>query len=238
MDNILVTICARGGSKGVPKKNIKNLCGFPLMYYTIKIAKEFLKDKRGVIVLSTDCEEIKKVAKEYGLKSDYFRPAKLATDYVGKIDVIKDVLMFEERKTDVSFDLILDLDITSPLRTLSDLNNSLKILQNDKEALNIFSVSKSKKNPYFNMVEKKGTYYNKVKEISNIKTRQSAPVVYDMNASFYFYTRKFFNEKFDTVFTNKSLIYELMHECFDIDEPIDFIIMEYLLKNNFLKINI
>ena len=238
MSNILITICARGGSKGVPKKNIKKLCGFPMIYYSIKIAKDFLKDKKGVIVLSTDCEEIKKVAKDYGLLSDYTRPAKLASDHAGKVDVIKDVLMFEERKTDVSFDFILDLDITSPLRTLSDLNNSFKIIQNDKEALNIFSVSKSKKNPYFNMVEQKGVYFKKVKEINDVKTRQSAPVVYDMNASFYFYTRKFFNERFDTVFTNKTLVYELTHECFDIDEPIDFIIMEYLLKNNFLKIKL
>ena len=238
MDKILVTICARGGSKGVPKKNIKKLCGYPLIYYTIKIAKDFLKDKSGTIALSTDCDEIKKIASFYGLKSDYSRPKKLATDDAGKVDVIKDILTFEEKKNNITFDFVLDLDITSPLRTLFDLNDSLKVLKLDNKALNIFSVSKSKKNPYFNMVEKKGVYYNKVKELSNLKTRQSAPIVYEMNASFYFYTRRFFNQKFDTVFTNKSLVYELLHECFDIDEPIDFKIMEYLIKNNLLKIKI
>ena len=89
---ILITICGRGGSKGIPGKNIKPLNGNPLIYYTIQVAKQFQRKFKNVsIVLSTDSEEITKVAETCGLKSNYRRPVYLARDEIGKIDAIKDV---------------------------------------------------------------------------------------------------------------------------------------------------
>lgn len=235
--NFLITICARGGSKGIPKKNIIKLGSFPLIYYSIKVAKEFLENKRGRIALSTDCSEIKKVAKFYGLETDYLRPEILADDKAGKVDVIYDLLKFEESQTKDKFDIILDLDVTSPLRTVSDLNSAFKILKNDSSANNLFSVSPANRNPYFNMVEKRGNYYFKIKDINNYKSRQVAPKVYDLNASFYFYRRIFFENENKSVFTDKSLIYEVPHLCFDIDDPIDLEFMNFLiLKNKIDKI--
>ncbi|PTM04101.1 MAG: acylneuraminate cytidylyltransferase family protein [Bacteroidetes bacterium] len=238
MNNILITICARGGSKGIPKKNIKTVGEHPLIYYSIKIAQRFLENKKGTLVLSTDDDEIKEVGEKYGLFNDYKRPLQLATDTAGKVDAIRDILLYEENRTGVKFDLILDLDVTSPLRTLEDLEEAFQLLRADTNALNLFSVSPANRNPYFNMVEKKGKYFGKVKDDFKILSRQKAPEVYDMNASFYYYTRAFFEENYDSVFTDRSLIYEVPHICFDLDENIDFEFMNYLFNENKLEFNI
>ena len=233
--NILITICARGGSKGIPKKNILKLGNHPLIYYSIKIAQEFLVNRKGKIALSTDCNEIKKVASFYGLDSNYTRSEKLSNDKAGKISAIEDILKFQEKELNEKFDVILDLDVTSPLRTLNDLNSALEILLSDANANNLISVSPANRNPYFNMVEKRGSYFFKVKDIHNFKSRQVAPEVFDLNASFYFYNRGFFDQNNDSVFTDKTLVYNVPHLCFDIDEPIDLEFMSFLLEKNKLK---
>lgn len=238
--NILITICARGGSKGIPGKNIKLLNNIPLIAYTIKIAKLFANNYNNcTIALSTDDLAIKKVASKYGLVSDYKRPQKLSNDKTGKVETIRDILLYYEKKYNKIFDFILDLDVTSPLRTLDDLENSFLMLQQDKRAINLFSVSNANRNPYFNMVElKKNNYYNLVKKHGDFLSRQNAPKVFDLNASFYFYKRKFFNANLPTVFTSKSLIYLVPHLCFDLDHIIDFEFLEFLVKNNKLDFQI
>lgn len=236
---ILITICARGGSKGIPRKNIKELNGLPLMAYTIQKAKAFAAENNGVIALSTDDSEIKEFAKRFGVESSYIRPEYLASDSAGKIDTIKDLLLFQERETETSFDYILDLDVTSPLRTLEDLNAAFTLLKSDEQAFNLFSVNNAAKNPYFNMVEEKQDGYCRlVKSSTNVMTRQSAPNVYELNASFYFYRRSFFQSNYKTVFTEKTLIYVMPHICFDLDHIIDFEFLDFLLRNNKLNFKI
>ncbi|OFY38951.1 MAG: cytidyltransferase [Bacteroidetes bacterium GWF2_40_14] len=233
--NFLITICARGGSKGIPKKNIKLLNGRPLIDYTIRVAKQFQQKFENVeIVLSTDSLEIKKVAEICGLKSDYIRPKKLAGDTVGKIDAIKNILFWQEDLTSSRYEYILDMDVTSPLRNLHDLMNAFEIIHKNEKAINLFSVSPANRSPYFNMVEqKKNGFYAQVAQSDRlILTRQSAPKVYDLNASFYFYKREFFDLEYKGAITDRSLIYEVPHSCFDLDHPIDFEIISYLLKND------
>ena len=105
------------------------------------------------------------------------------------------------------------------------------MLRNDEKALNIFSVSPPQRNPYFNMVEKKENgYFHLVKREMDFMSRQSAPIVYDMNASFYIYKRRFFSLQLQSSITDFSLVYEMKHICFDLDEPVDFMFMEYLMK--------
>lgn len=228
---ILITICARGGSKGIPGKNIKTISGKPLIAFSIDCAKRIAAEFQSVIALSTDDEKTIEVAESYGLYTEYRRPFNLATDTAGKLDVIADLLYFEEGKGN-KFDYILDLDVTSPLRTVGDLKSALQLLKQDEEALNIFSVSPASRNPYFNMVEQKENgYYRTIKEGSFV-TRQSSPKVYDMNASFYIYRRSFFTQGCKSAITDKSLIYEVPHLCFDLDEPHDFEFMSFLLDNN------
>lgn len=235
---ILITICARGGSKGIPGKNIKLINGQPLISYSINTAKKFATGKDATIALSTDDLTIREEASKQGLSSDYLRPAELALDSSGKIDVIKHLLYYEEKKADISYDYVLDLDITSPLRTLDDLEIAFESIMNDKNAISLFSVNHAARNPYFNMVEKKENgYYSTIKNGAFL-TRQSAPKVYDMNASFYFYKRNFFELNCNSAITEKSLIYIMPHICFDLDEIIDFEFMAFLLENNKLGFEI
>jgi len=233
MNNLLVTICARGGSKGIPNKNRKIINGIPLIAYTINIASRFAKMYQGQIALSTDSEEIKQIAAEHGLRTNYVRPAALSADTTGKIDTIRDLVLFEEKGKGIRYDFVLDLDVTSPLRTVEDLKGAYTLIQEDKEALNIFSVSKPHRNPYFNVVERAvDGYYRLVKTPEKpIKSRQTAPKVYDLNASFYIYRRKFFEMGFENAYTERSLVYLVDHLCFDLDEPVDFLFMEYLIVN-------
>lgn len=232
--NILITICARGGSKGIPGKNIKPINGKPLIGYTIDVAYQFKELFQSVdIALSTDSDEIQQVASSCGLSSDYKRPDSLANDTVGKIDAIKDILLYSEQKNQCRYDYVLDLDVTSPLRTLQDLENAFALLQKDEQAVNLFSVNEAGRSPYFNMVEQKsnGYYAQVVKPEGNVFTRQSAPKCYDLNASFYFYKRRFFEEGYCGAITDRSLVYVMPHVCFDMDHPIDFEFMSYLLSN-------
>lgn len=231
--NLLITICARGGSKGIPGKNIRNINGKPLIAYSIATARGICEKLGGDIALSTDDEGIRSVAAEYGLKTDYKRPEELATDSAGKIDTIAHLVEFEEARHKKTYDYVLDMDVTSPFRTVDDVLQAMESLQGNKEALNIFSVSKARRNPYFNMVEKgEDGFFKLVKKLEKgLLTRQSAPEVYELNASFYIYKRKFFTDKVRSAITDKSMVFLVPHLCFDLDHEDDFDFMEFLLKN-------
>lgn len=239
--NILITICARGGSKGIPGKNIKLIGGKPLIAYSINLTNK-LKEKWNLnVALSTDDSEIKAVAAIHGVHTEYVRPDYLATDLAGKIDTIKDLLLYEESLVDYKYDFVLDLDVTSPLRTSEDVERALEILIAKSEAINLFSVNPAARNPYFNMVEEnENGFYSLVKTNTdgNVMTRQSAPKVYDLNASFYWYRRSFFDSDLKSAITEKSLIFAMEHICFDLDHPVDFLFMEYLLLNDKLDFEI
>lgn len=235
--NILITICARGGSKGIPGKNVKPLNGVPLIHYTYKIAKAFSELHNADIQVSTDSKEILDCIKELGYTTTYIRPSELATDTSGKIPVIRSAVFYAEQINSRVYDIVLDLDVTSPLRTLQDLNEALDKLVSTSQAVNIFSVNPASRNPYFNMVEETVDGFVKVvKDSKGYKTRQEVPAVYDMNASFYFFRRAFFEDGYEISTTPKSLAYVMNHICFDLDNSHDFIIMETLLKNNILTI--
>lgn len=238
--NILITICARGGSKGIPGKNIKPLNGKPLIGYTIDIAKRFQEKHGNVeIALSTDSDEIIRVAEECGLHSDYKRPDSLGGDTIGKIDAIKDIVFYTENAKSIKYDYVLDMDVTSPLRTIEDLEEAFKLMNADPNAINLFSVSEAGRSPYFNQVEQKENgYFNKVKDAGTVLTRQSAPKVYDLNASFYIYRRGFFELGYKGAITDRSLIYLMKHTCFDLDHPIDFEIISFLMENNKLEFDL
>lgn len=233
--NILITLCARGGSKGIPGKNIKLIAGKPLIAYSIDLTNKLKEKWNGKVALSTDDSEIKAVAAAHGVHTEYVRPDYLSTDVAGKIDTIKDLLLYEESLVDYKYDFVLDLDVTSPLRTLVDVEKALELMVANSEAKNLFSVNNAARNPYFNMVEENSNgFYSLVKTNADgsVMTRQSAPKVYDLNASFYWYRRSFFDSGSKSAITDKSLIYAMDHICFDLDHPVDFLFMEYLLKNN------
>lgn len=231
---ILVTICARGGSKGIPGKNTRPIAGRPLIDYSVDVAKKIAAKYNAVIALSTDNQGVKEAAAACGIITDYIRPEHLATDTAGKIDTIKDLVHYEESLAGYQFDYILDLDVTSPLRTFEDIELALDHFIKSG-AKTLFSVNPAGRNPYFNMVEEKENgFYSLIKTNpdATVMTRQSAPKVYDLNASFYWYKRSFFDSGIKAAITDESTIYVMQHICFDLDHPVDFLFMEYLLQND------
>lgn len=237
MTNILITICARGGSKGVKNKNIRPLMGRPLISYTINQAKNW--SRSSDIVVSTDSPEIAHVAREYGASTPFMRPDSLAGDTAPKVPVIKHALMECEKIFNKKYDLIVDLDTTSPIRDPEDLENCYQKFMANKPQL-LFSVVPAHRNPYFNMVEEQSDGFAKLcKQLpARVTRRQDAPHVYDMNASIYFYDRNFLlREDCVESFFEKSIIYE-MNELsgYDIDREIDFTYMEFLIKERLIKI--
>jgi CMP-N-acetylneuraminic acid synthetase len=126
-DNILITICARGGSKGVKGKNIRNLNGHPLIYYTIKQALEWGKAKH--VIVTTDSKEIAQIAKDCGAEVPFLRPKKLATDTAPTLPVLKHALLECEKIYGEKFDILIDLPVTAPVRTIKDFENAYKIFK-------------------------------------------------------------------------------------------------------------
>ena len=235
---VLITICARAGSKGLVNKNIKLLNGKPLFMYSFELAKALTEILNCEIAISSDSDKVKEILIENKFYEKYFRPNIISQDSTGKIETIKDLLFSKEKNIGSKYDYVLDLDVTSPLRNIEDILISFDFLKKNKKALNLFSVSKASKNPYFNMVEfrKETEFVKKVKNIGNKNylTRQNSPQVFELNASFYWYRRSFFNLKSPSVINNKSIIYEVDHICFDIDNENDFKYMEYLFQKNLL----
>ncbi len=234
--NILCTICARGGSKGIKNKNIRKLLGKPVIAYTVLQALKWTKASH--IVVSTDSEKIAKVAKRFGAEVFFIRPKELARDNSPKLLSIKHALKKSERFYSQRFDIIVDLDVTSPLRKIKDLDNCLKIFLKRKPQT-LFSVVKAQRNPYFNMVEiKKDGFARLSKNLATgVTCRQDAPSVYDMNASIYFYSRDFLLKgRCLTPVSRRTAIY-LMDEIskYDIDSKNDFRFIEFLMKKGMWK---
>ena len=229
---ILCTICARKGSKGLKNKNMKILAHKPLINHTIDLAlsiKSF-----STIVITSDYQKLKKLEKKYNKILFHLRPNRLCGDKVGKLDVIKDAVLAAETKTGILFDIIIDLDITSPIRTIKDIKNCLNYFMKEKFD-NLVTATKSKKNPYFNMLEYKNNRLIICKKIFKKKKlilrRQDAPETYTMNASIYIWKRK-------VLFSNKNLINRktglyLMSDIssFDIDTFLEFKINQLIINN-------
>jgi len=226
-NSILCVIPARGGSKGLPGKNIKELSGKPLIAYSIEQAKGAKYVDR--IIVSTENREIADIARRYGAEVPFMRPRKLATDDCSIIDVLLHAMDWMENKGKYKFDILVLLHATAPLRTIEDIDNSIKLLV-DKNADNVFSVSDAYRNPYFNMVEVREDRTVRLVKKGGFVTRQSAPRVFDMNASIYVWWKDVLRKE-KSVFLKKSQVYVMPRErSVDIDDYLDFRIAEMLLK--------
>ena len=231
--NLLCTICARSGSKGLPNKNIKKLLGKPLLTYTIDQALK--TDLFKAIVVSSNSREILEISKKYGADAVFERPENLALDSSPKIPAIRHAFELAERKYKLEFDVIIDLDVTSPLRLTKDIEESFNYFVS-KDFDNLITGCPSRKNPYFNMVEIKKNQVSLSKKISSQPaSRQSAPQVYEMNASIYIWKRQALLNS-DNLFTDKTGFYEMPEErSHDIDSTLDWHIVEMIMKKNLNK---
>ena len=229
MSDVLCTICARGGSKGVKNKNIKLLNSKPLIAYTIEQALQSgLFDH---VVISTDSDDIASVATEYGADVFFRRASELATDTAGKLEVIRDALLKSEAHYNKIFTYHVDLDATSPLRNVSDIIESFKQFQ-DNHNSNLITAMPSRRSPYFNLVEvdANGRVALSKKLEGTVVRRQDAPKSYDMNASIYIWTRdSLLNQP--SLFSETTGLYIMPEErSIDIDAEVDFEFVEFLMR--------
>lgn len=223
---IICVIPARGGSKGVPRKNIKELAGKPLIAYTIEQARQSQYIDRTIV--STDDEEIADIARKYKAEVPFMRPKYLAGDNAASVDVLVHLIDWVWEHEKYEFDILVMLHATAPLRSVSDIDNCIKMIV-EKKSDNVFSVTDAHRNPYFNMVEVKQSKVALVNK-GNFASRQNAPKVYDMNASVYVWWKNILKKK-KSVFLKNSQVYIMPKErSIDIDDELDFRIAEFLKK--------
>jgi CMP-N-acetylneuraminic acid synthetase len=227
MTYTLGTICARGGSRGLPGKNVRLLAGHPLIAYSIAQAKRC--DFIDRLIVSTDSEEIAAVARRYGAEVPFLRPAEIATDTAAKVPAIQHAVREVERGSGRTVDYVVDLDPTAPLRSIEDIRACWDLVQQPATDV-VFTVAPAEKNPYFNMVEVIDGYARMSKMPDRpIGRRQDAPRVYSMNASVYAYRRGHLMED-GRVVAGKARIVEMpVERSRDVDGPLDFAFLEFLV---------
>lgn len=236
---ILFTICGRAGSKGIKNKNLKDFLGYPLPFYTVSAIDLYKKQNHNIscdIVLNTDSLELIRMFKaQLNFEIEIIeRDPLLGLDNTPKLAVITNCLDVMKARKSVNYDMVVDLDITSPLRTVNDVENLInKKLRTDADV--IFSVTDARRNPYFNMVKKTENGYERV-IASNFNARQEAPEIFDMNASLYAYSPMFlvsgkgiFDGKIDIIKMVDTAVLDLDHEN---DFKLMEVIAQYLFDSN------
>lgn len=233
MKKILITICGRAGSKGFRNKNLKSFCDRPLVYYTLSAAELFCKarpDLQADLCLNTDSPELAElVARQYPEVVFLPRGDALGGDTVPKMAVFQDCLQRMEQQKDCVYDAVMDLDITSPLRTAGDVQNAVEMKEKREDLDLVFSVTEARRNPYFNMVRDCGDHVEKVIE-SPFTARQQAPAIYDLNASIYVFRRDFLaNNQTGILWDGKIGVTTMMDTgILDIDSEEDYRLMEVI----------
>lgn len=221
--NTVCTICARGGSVGVPRKNVRMLHGKPLIAWTVDQALS--SPSIDEVYVSTDDDEIARIARDFGATVPYRRPADLSGSSAPKIPVIEHLIGHLE-SSGTSIDRIVDLDPTSPLRTVADIESAIDLLDDSTDV--VITGYRSDKNPYFNMVEPKPGGGVGLVVASTAASRQSAPPVYAMNASIYVWHRRTLSKG---LWEGRAALYEMPHDrSVDIDSEVDFRLVELLLR--------
>lgn len=227
---VLVVIPARGGSKGIPYKNIKPLAGKPLIYYSIDVARQFTTDEN--ICVTTDDDKIIEVVENYGLKVPFKRPDYLATDTCGSNEVIQHAWNFFAEKGKC-YDAMLLLQPTSPFRKVEFLKDAVELYDDSIDM--VTSVKSASCNPYYDGFEENEEGLLVIsKGDGTIERRQDAPNVWQQNGSIYVINPKSLMEK-GLAFFNRIRKYP-MSEYFslDIDNFFDWKVAELIINEKIL----
>lgn len=225
----LATICARGGSKGLPNKNLKLLGGRPLIAWSILQAKASGLFEH--IVVSSDSEDIRSAALQAGANGVVNRPVDMATDEAPKVPAILHALLEAERETNMRYDVLVDLDATAPLRLPDDITGAVGLLESSGSS-SVITGNTAYRSPYFDLVELQvnGTVRVSKTPSSPVFRRQDVPVCYDMNASIYVWRRDALVAN-PSVFYSDTRLFEMPAErSREIDSPFDFSIVEFLFE--------
>lgn len=226
----LIIIPARGGSKGIPHKNIKLLNGKPLIQYTIDVARQIVSDED--ICVSTDDQKIIKVVEDYGLKVPFIRPAELASDTAGTYEVLLHAIDFYEAHGK-QYDCVLLLQNTSPFRTAEHVKQAMTLYKPEIDM--VVSVNEIASNPYYNCFEVGDDgYLKKTLDSTMFTRRQDAPKTYEYNGAIYIFNLQRLKETHYGNFT-KRVMYEMdrLHSV-DLDTIMDWKYAEFIIKENLL----
>lgn len=223
-------ICARGGSKGIKNKNIKNFCGKPLIHWTIN---QSLKNKIiSKTFISTDSIKIKNICKMLNVEIPFLRKKKLSKDKTPEWIVWQDFLNYLIQYKIKLPDILIILPVTSPLRSQTDISNCIKqFIKNNSDIL--ITATKAKRNPDFNMIIKKNDNFYKIISPTSkkIHNRQDAKKVYDVCTIAYVSTPSYILKKKDMFQGKVDMIEIPKNRSIDIDDKYDFDIAKYLFKN-------
>lgn len=225
----LCTICARGGSKGVPGKNIRRLMGRPLIAHSVGQALASGLFER--VAVSSDSSSILAAAGAAGAHELIERPADLASDHAAKIPAIRHAVETVERRTGLTYDTLVDLDATSPLRAIADIAGAVALLESSGVS-SVITGAPSHRSPYFNLVEETASGAVAVSKTppTSVVRRQDAPRTFDMNASIYAWNAAAFRAD-SRVFYPDTRLFEMPPErSQDIDSELDFSIVETLMR--------
>jgi len=228
--NFLFLIPARGGSKGIPRKNIKLLDNKPLVFYSIDIARSLANDKN--ICVSSDDDEIINLVEDYGLKVPFKRPDELATDYASGNDVIMHAIRYYEEKG-VIYDAVVELQPTSPLRQIQDVKNAIDLF--DESLDMIVSVKETDSNPYYVLFEENPDGFLEKSKKGDFIRRQDCPKVYELNGAVYVFNVKSLKKM--EIKNFKKIKKSVMDEVssVDLDTPTDWEYAEYLISKSKVK---
>ncbi len=229
--NYVALICARGGSKGVPGKNIRLLGGVPLIGWAIQAAKQVKRISR--VIVSTDSEEIAVVAKGCGAEVPFIRPEELARDNSPEWQVWRHALTYLEEHDHEPVDGFVAVPATAPLRNSQDIENCLDEYEKGDVDV-VITISDAHRSPYFNMVVNDEAGYCSLVSSSDgvITRRQDAPIVYDMSTVAYVARPKFVQEHNGMFEGRVRGVYVPPERALDIDTPLDFKIAECLIAND------
>ncbi|MEE2745395.1 MAG: acylneuraminate cytidylyltransferase family protein [Pseudomonadota bacterium] len=225
----LATICARAGSKGIKGKNTKHLNGKPLICYSIDQARA--SESFSAIAVTSDSSDILSLSKRYGVDYTINRPSDLASDVAPKIPSIRHCLEAVELESGQTYNTIVDLDITSPLRSVEDIKGAIDLLERGG-ADNVVSGAPSRRSPYFNLVEEDemGRVSLSKEPQSDISRRQDSPTCFDLNASVFVWSRSALFSGNNKVIGNNTRLYVMpVERSVDIDSELDFRFVEYLM---------
>ena len=226
---IATFIFARGGSKGLPGKNIKLFCGKPLIAWAIEQSLAV----KGVhqVYVSTDSEEIAKIAREYGAVIPFIRPSELSGDQSPEWLAWKHALKFFEKSQGYLPDVFLSVPVTSPLRSPKDIESCLhEFSEHNVDA--VITISESRRNPYFNMVEldKTGYCHPAINVKEKYSRRQDAKEVFDITTVAYA-VRPNFIYTCDRLFDGNIRAVQIpIERSIDIDTLLDFEIAEFIYQ--------
>lgn len=230
--NLLCTICVRGGSKGVPGKNVRPILGRPLVAYTIEQAKQ--SGLFAAVVVSSDSDAILEAARRYGADVLVRRPDEMATDAAPKLPAIRHCLEAAERELGRTFPIFVDLDATAPLRLAEDIVGAVRLLESSG-ATSVITGAPSRRSPYFNLVEidARGVPHVSKQPATPFVRRQDAPRCFDMNASIYVWRRDAFLAN-PAVLYDDTRLFEMPEErSIDVDSAFDWKVVEFLMQERY-----